>query len=120
MSADVISLKGLRVFGYHGVYETERSAGQEFLIDADLHVSTAKAAASDDVADTVHYGDLADRMVAVVAGEPVALIETLAERLAALCLEEAGVERAAVTVHKPDAPIRHQFSDVSVRIERSR
>lgn len=115
---DRIALRGLRAYGYHGVYGHERREGQDFVVDAVLEVDTRPAAASDDVADTVHYGELASRLVEVVTGEPVNLLETLAERLAGVCLEEKPVRRAEVTVHKPSAPIPHTFEDVSVTVVR--
>ena len=120
MNADRIALTGLRARGRHGVYDFERAQGQEFLVDVVLELDLAKAAATDDVADTVHYGELADRLVAVLAGEPVALIETLADRLLAECLADARVRAATVTVHKPQAPIPHEFADVSVTLRRER
>jgi dihydroneopterin aldolase len=115
-----IELRGLRVRGHHGVYEFERAEGQDFLIDVELELDLATAAASDDVADTVHYGELAERLAAVVAGEPVNLVETLADRLLAVCLEDRRVQAATVTVHKPQAPIPHEFADVAVSLHRSR
>lgn len=118
--SDMITLTGLRAFGRHGVYDFERENGQDFVIDVTLHLSLSPASASDDVRDTVHYGELADEIVAIVGGEPVALIETLAERIASCALEDSRVERTVVTVHKPDAPIAHSFHDVSVTITRSR
>jgi dihydroneopterin aldolase len=119
-AADLITLTGLRVRGFHGVFEHERRDGQDFVVDARLELSTAAAAASDDVADTVHYGELADRLAAVVAGEPVNLIETLADRLADVCLADPRVGAATVTVHKPQAPIPLTFADVAVTIRRER
>lgn len=115
---DEIALTGLRVFGHHGVFDHERRDGQEFIVDARLYVDTAAAAASDDVADTVHYGEVAERIAAIVAGEPVNLLETLAQRIADAVLTFAGVRMVAVTVHKPQAPIPITFSDVSVTIRR--
>jgi len=117
---DRIELRGLRVRGHHGVYDFEREQGQDFVIDVTLHLSLREAAASDDVTDTVHYGELADQVVAIVAGEPVNLIETLAERTAAVALADARVQRAEVTVHKPSAPIDATFDDVAVSIVRER
>ncbi|MBE2997849.1 dihydroneopterin aldolase [Nocardiopsis sp. HNM0947] len=117
---DRITLRGLRAVGHHGVFDFERRQGQEFVVDAVLHVDAAPAAASDDVEDTVHYGVLADRLVEVVTGEPVDLIETLAERLARVCLAEPLVERVELTVHKPSAPIEHEFADVAVTVDRRR
>ena len=118
--SDRISLRGLRVRGHHGVFDFERRDGQDFVVDVELELDLAKAAAGDDVADTVHYGELAGRLAEVVAGEPVNLIETLAERLAAVCLADARVAAATVTVHKPGAPIPHEFADVSVTVRRAR
>ena len=117
---DRIELTGLTVRGYHGVLAHERTDGQDFRIDVSLAVDTAPAAASDDLADTVDYGGLAARLAEVVAGEPVNLIETLAERLAAVCLADLRVSAAIVTVHKPSAPIPLAFADVAVTIRRTR
>lgn len=117
---DEITLTGLRVFGRHGVYDHERRDGQHFIVDTTLYVSTVAAAASDDVTDTVHYGDVAQRVAAIVGGEPVNLLETLAERIADALLTADAVRMVAVTVHKPGAPIDLEFSDVSVTIRRAR
>ena len=116
---DEITLTGLRVFGRHGVYEQERRDGQQFVVDTTLYVSTAAAAASDDVAETVHYGEVAARIAQIVGGEPVNLIETLAQRIADAVLAYDGVRMVAVTVHKPGAPIDLEFADVSVTIRRT-
>jgi 7,8-dihydroneopterin aldolase/epimerase/oxygenase len=118
--ADRIELRGLTVFGRHGVYETERRDGQEFVVDVSLELDTAAAAASDDVADTVHYGELAEALAQIVGGEPVNLLETLAQRLADVCLADPRVGAATVTVHKPHAPIPLEFADVAVTIRRER
>jgi dihydroneopterin aldolase len=118
--SDRISLSGLRVRGHHGVFDFERRDGQDFVVDVDLELDLATAAASDDVTDTVHYGELAGRLAEVIAGEPVNLIETLAERLAAVCLADVRVAAATVTVHKPQAPIPLQFADVAVTVRRTR
>jgi dihydroneopterin aldolase len=116
--ADRIALKGLRVFGRHGVFPEERANGQDFIVDVLLHVDTRAAAATDDLAETVDYGDLAKRLADVVSGEPVNLLETLAERLAAVCLASPLVRTAEVTVHKPSAPIPLTFDDVAVTVVR--
>jgi 7,8-dihydroneopterin aldolase/epimerase/oxygenase len=117
---DLIILRGLKARGFHGVYPKERAEGQEFVVDAVLELDLRAAAASDDVADTVHYGELSGRLVDVLTGDPVNLIETLAERLAAVCLADARVAAATVTVHKPQAPIPHEFADVAVTVRRTR
>jgi dihydroneopterin aldolase len=117
---DRITLRGLRARGHHGVFDFERREGQDFVVDAVLYLDTRPAAASDDVGDTVHYGLLADRLVRIVTGEPVNLIETLAERLAEECMSEALVEGVELTVHKPSAPIEHEFADVAVTVTRGK
>lgn len=117
---DLITLTGLRVRGHHGVFDFERLEGQDFIVDVTLGLDLAPAASSDNVADTVHYGELAGRLAEIIAGEPVNLIETLAQRLAEACLADARVAVATVTVHKPQAPIPHTFADVSVTVQRAR
>ena len=118
--ADRITLTGLKVRGFHGVYEHERRDGQDFVVDATLWLDSRPAAASDDLADTVDYGGLAERLATVVEGEPVNLIETLAARLCELCMADERVIAAEVTVHKPQAPIAREFADVAVTARRSR
>ncbi len=116
--SDAIRLTGLRVRGFHGVLAEERRDGQDFVVDVVLELDLRPAASSDDLTDTVHYGELAQRLAAVVAGEPVDLIETLAERLATVCLADPRVAGAEVTVHKPQAPIALEFTDVAVTVVR--
>jgi 7,8-dihydroneopterin aldolase/epimerase/oxygenase len=117
---DRISLRGLRVHGHHGVLPTEREHGQEFRVDVELEIDTRAAAADDDLTATVDYAVLADRLVEVVAGEPVNLIETLAARLATVCLSDPRVQAATIEVHKPHAPVSARFDDITVRIHRDR
>jgi dihydroneopterin aldolase/2-amino-4-hydroxy-6-hydroxymethyldihydropteridine diphosphokinase len=115
---DRISILGLRVRGRHGVFEHERVTGQDFVVDAVLWLDTAAAAAADDLSLTADYGAIADRLAAIAGGEPVALIETLAERLATACLADPAVQEAEVTVHKPQAPVSQQVADIAVTIRR--
>jgi 7,8-dihydroneopterin aldolase/epimerase/oxygenase len=117
---DRISLSGLRAYGHHGVLATERERGQEFVVDAVLWLDTSQAADTDDLSRTVDYGALSGRLAEIIAGEPVALIETLAGRLAAACLEHELVQHAEITVHKPQAPVAVPVRDVSITIRRSR
>src|SRR6266702_4553040 len=86
VGSDRIALSGLRGRGRHGVYPRERSEGQTFVVDAVLELDTRAAAAGDDLARTVDYGSIAEKLVAAIEGEPVNLIETLAARLAVLAL----------------------------------
>jgi dihydroneopterin aldolase len=94
--------------------------GQRFLVDVALGVDTRAAAATDDLARTVDYSAVAQDVVALVTGEPVDLIETLAARIADACLDRAGVQSVEVRVHKPMAPVGVEFDDVNVTIVRRR
>jgi 7,8-dihydroneopterin aldolase/epimerase/oxygenase len=123
-----VSLTGVRARGFHGVFATERRDGQDFVVDAVLDVDGAEGPGGtgdgfggpDQLDATVDYGSLAQRLHDTVAGEPVNLIETLADRLAAVCLADPRVRRVEVTVHKPAAPIEVPFGDVAVTVTRER
>ena len=117
---DQVALRGLRVRGRHGVLDAERELGQTFVVDVVLHLDTRAAAADDDLTGTVHYGVLAEHVADVVAGEPVALVETLAQRVADVALLSDLVVAVDVTIHKPQAPVTVPFDDVEVRIRRWR
>ena len=117
---DRIAVRGLTAHAHHGVYGFERENGQTFTVDAVLEVDTAPAAATDDLALTVNYAELAQRLHAVLAGEPVDLLETLSQRLADVCLADPLVQAAEITVHKPQADLGVPFDDVTVTIRRER
>ncbi len=117
---DTVTLAGISAVGHHGVFEHERRDGQTFVVDVDLRISTATAAASDDLADTVDYGQVAADIVAVIQGEPRNLIETVAQQIADACLAYPLVQQVHVTLHKPQAPVGVPFGDVRVSISRTR
>lgn len=117
---DRVALRGLKARGHHGVFAKEREEGQTFIVDLVLSLDTRSAAADDDLTKTVHYGVVAEEVVAAVEGDPVDLIETLAERIAQTCLKHEPVQEVEVVVHKPDAPITVPFDDVTITITRSR
>lgn len=120
MPMDTITLTGIRAEGTHGVLDFEHAQPQPFVVDVRMSVDTTSAAESDDLTKTVDYGQIANRIVAVIEGEHVDLIETLAQRIASKILLTWQVRRVEVTVHKPQAPIDVPFADVSVTISRSR
>jgi dihydroneopterin aldolase len=121
-----IKLTGLRVFGYHGVFDFERQNGQDFYIDCSVWIDGTKAALNDDLAKTVNYADLAKALVENAKSEPVDLLETLAQRLLDLVMNMGGgdatgmIQKAKITVHKPNAPIVYDFADVSVTVKAKR
>ena len=118
--SDQLAVRGIEVHAHHGVFDFERRDGQTFLIDLLLGLDTSAAATTDDLSRTVDYGALVDEVVAAVQKDPVDLIETLAQRIADVCLAHEQVETVEVTVHKPHAPIAATFSDVALTINRSR
>lgn len=120
MKTDKLAVRGLEIHGHHGVFDFERKDGQSFVIDLVLGLDSRPAAAGDDLHDTVDYGTLVASVKLAVETDPVDLIETLAQRIADVCLSESKVEWVEVTVHKPNAPIDATFDDVALTINRSR
>jgi dihydroneopterin aldolase len=120
MSDVVVSIRGLEVYGRHGVHDAERVLGQRFVVDLDMALAHDRAAATDDLADTVDYAAMADDIAGIVAGEPVALLERLCRLIADRALREPVVHSATVTVAKPQVAIRHVLDDVSVTLHAQR
>ena len=111
-----IQIKGLRVFGYHGVLEHERQDGQYFIVDATILIDANRASATDDISNTVSYAEIAKLISENVRSNPVNLLETLANRLANEVLFSASpwAKKVKITVSKPDAPIDLYFDTVKV------
>lgn len=115
---DELSITGIECRGHHGVYAHERTDGQTFVVDLVLGLDTLPAARSDDLRDTVDYGSLVATVKAAVENDPVDLIETVAQRIADVCVADDRVEWARISIHKPEAPIEATFSDVALTITR--
>ncbi len=118
--ADRIELRGLKVHGNHGVFDHERADGQDFYIDVVLWMDLRAAGESDDLADTVDYGALAQQVAGIVGGEPRNLIEKVGAEVAESIMTDERIDACEVTVHKPSAPIPLTFDDVAVVTRRSR
>lgn len=112
--SDVIRIEGIEAFGYHGVFPQEKREGQTFLVDVDIETSFDEAIAHDDVAYTVDYGVVAERVAEIIEGEPADLIETVCDRIVTKVLSLERVKATRVTIHKPQAPISVPFAGVSV------
>jgi 7,8-dihydroneopterin aldolase/epimerase/oxygenase len=117
---DRISLTGISAFGHHGVYDFERQQGQQFVVDVSCTLDLSSAASTDDLAQTIDYGALAQAITADVERDPLNLIEALADRIALTCLRYDAVQCVEVTVHKPQAPMPVDVADVTVTLTRSR
>ncbi len=118
--ADRIELRGLKVHGRHGVFEHERTNGQDFLVDVTVWIDLDRAAASDELSDTYDYSVLARLAADIVAGLPRNLIESVGGEIAERVMDDQRVHAVEVVVHKPQAPIPQQFGDVAVVVRRSR
>ena len=117
--ADLIWLRGIEAHAFHGVFAAERRTGQRFVVDVGFELDLRPAARSDDVASTVSYGDVAVAVHRELTGDPVDLLETLAERIANAVLAFPGITAVEVTLHKPQAPLTVPFSDVALSIRRT-
>jgi dihydroneopterin aldolase len=120
MSGLTIEITGLEVYAHHGVHDFERRDGQVFRFDVLLRYSSDAAGATDDLADAVDYGAVADRVVEIATGGHHDLLEHLATLIADDLLQGFPIDHVRVRVHKPQAPIAHQFDDVVVTAERGK
>ncbi len=120
MTPDRIELRGLRLLGVHGALSDEQARAQPFEVDLDVDADLAAAARSDDLADTVDYGALAEAMARVVGSERYALLESLAERMAEVALADDRVQSVTVTVRKLRPPVAVDLGTAGVRITRAR
>jgi dihydroneopterin aldolase len=117
-SGDRIELRGLRALGIHGLLAEEQARPQPFEVDLDIEADLSKAGASDRLDDTLDYGELAGRAAAVVTDEHHALLERMAERIAATVLEDERVRSVAVTVRKLRPPVPVALDTAAVRVVR--
>lgn len=117
---DSIEIRGLRVFAHHGVFPEEKRDGQTFVIDVTLTADLSAASTSDDLADTINYGELSHRIAAAVQETRFDLIERLAGHLLDLVMADDRVEVAEVRIAKPAAPVEVELDEVAVRLMRRR
>ncbi|MHB8669773.1 MAG: dihydroneopterin aldolase [Acidimicrobiales bacterium] len=123
--ADQIQLRGLRALGTHGALSAERTQPQPFEVDLDLDAELDRPAATDDLGDTLDYGLVAEAVAGVIGGEPVTLLEHLAERIADAVLACADgspleVRSVTVTVRKLRPPVPVDLATAAVRLARTR
>jgi 7,8-dihydroneopterin aldolase/epimerase/oxygenase len=118
---DSIRMTGMVFFGYHGVFAEEQRIGQRFYVNAELYLDLKAAVSSDNVSDTVDYGQVYDIVRGIVEGEPKKLIEAVAGEIASRVFAQfTQVARVVVEVIKPSAPVPGIFDQVSVRLDRNR
>jgi dihydroneopterin aldolase len=115
-----IEVRGLTVHAHHGVHSDEREHGQRFVLDLVLVPRSSLGCETDRLGDTVSYGDAARMAVEVATSTRFDLIERLAAHVADALLARLPLERATITVHKPEAPLGLEFDDVAVTVSRVR
>ncbi len=118
---DQILLTGIRAFGYHGLFDFEAEEGQNFLVDLAISIDLSKASLTDLISDTVDYGSVAELVVEEIEGERLILIERLAGKIGDRVLAlDVRITKVEITVHKPQAPVKAELSDIAVKITRTR
>lgn len=117
---DFIEIHGIAGFGYHGLFDHERQLGQSFGVDVKLELSSKRASKSDSIGDAVDYSEVVALVHGHIVGEPVNLIERLAQIIATELLASFAIESVEVVVHKANAPVGFPVGDIAVRIKRSR
>jgi dihydroneopterin aldolase len=118
---DKIYLNGLQFYGYHGAMREENILGQTFMVDLVLEVDLKEAGINDDLEATVHYGHVYETVKTVVEGEPLKLIEAVAERVSEKVLEAFPlIRQLTVKVIKPNPPIPGHYESVAVEMTRGR
>jgi dihydroneopterin aldolase len=118
---DKIYLNTMEFYGYHGVFPEENRLGQRFIVDLVVDVDLRRAGETDDLTDSINYGELYEICKKIVEGKPFKLIEAVAEKIAGACLAQyTSAMSCTVKVTKPDPPIPGHYRSVAVEITRSR
>jgi 7,8-dihydroneopterin aldolase/epimerase/oxygenase len=118
---DKIYLKEMEFYGYHGVFPEETKLGQRFKVDLIVDADLSNAGKSDDLNDSINYGELYFTCKEIVEGKPYKLIESVAEKISEVILARfSKVQSCTVKVIKPDPPIPGHYKSVAIEISRSR
>ena len=118
---DKIFVNQMSFYGYHGVFPEETKLGQRFKVDLMVETDLSKAGRSDNLEDSVNYGELYEVCKAVVEGKTFKLVESVAENIAADLLSKfPSIQTCTVKVYKPDPPIPGHYESVAIEIVRGR
>ncbi|NLP14341.1 MAG: dihydroneopterin aldolase [Clostridium sp.] len=118
---DKIVLKDIRLYGYHGVFPSEREKGQNFYIDVELFLDLGEAGKTDDLEKTVDYSKIYDMIKTINENNKFRLIERFAHIISREILSTfKEIDRIIVRIRKPEAPIDGDFAWAGVEIERGR
>lgn len=119
MPVDVLRLRNLRFYAYHGLYAAENELGQRYEVDLEIRRDLGPAGRADDLQLTVDYPRVISLIEAVVTGRRFRLVEALAEAIAARVGQECGPMELLVRVRKPSPPVAVQFDGIEVEICRT-
>ena len=116
--SDFIEIHGIAGFGYHGLFDHERTNGQSFSVDVKLELKKRKVFKSDSIDDAVDYSHVIKVIYEIIVGDPVNLIERVAELIAQALLNTFPLKSVEVVVHKSNAPVGSPVGDIAIRIKR--
>lgn len=118
---DKILLNGMEFYGYHGVFQEEKRLGQRYVVDVVLYTDLETAGKTDNIDDSIDYGEVFQLVKKIVEGEPKNLIEAVAETIAEKLLAKFNkLTACTVKVKKPNPPIAGNYESVAVQIYRER
>lgn len=117
---DKVVIKGLRVFGYHGIHKEERERGQNFTVDVEVGLDLRRPGETDRIEDTLDYDQLVMDIQSIVSKEQFNLLEGLAERIAGLTLQRGPAQSVRVRIAKTDPPIDADIEMVGVEVLRTK
>lgn len=118
---DKMIVKGMRFFGYHGVFPEENRLGQQFIVDLELIMDMEQAALTDELQYALDYSEVHSFVKAIVEGPPLKLIEALTGKVASMVLEHYTiVNEVTVRVTKPHPPFEVHFDGVTIEMNRKR
>ena len=117
---DSIFIEAIEFYGYHGLLDDEQAVGHRYVADVELSADTRRSAQSDNLADTIDYAAVARRVVEIGTKEKHRLIESIAERLATVILEEFAAESVRIRLKKISPPFNVIAQSVGVEIRRDR
>ncbi|RID84465.1 dihydroneopterin aldolase [Peribacillus asahii] len=118
---DKIYLNEMEFYGYHGVFPEETKLGQRFIVDIVVETDLAKAGQTDCLDDSINYGELFEVVQGIMEGEPMKLLEAVAETISTKLLDKfPSIQTCTVKVIKPNPPIRGHYKSVAIEITRGR
>ncbi|NIA31589.1 MAG: dihydroneopterin aldolase [Actinobacteria bacterium] len=117
---DIIRLKNMVFYGYHGVHESENQIGGKFAVDLELYRPLRRAGRTDNLDDTLNYQSIYETVATFTQTHKYFLIEALAESIAREIIKNYLVEKLIIRVRKPNAPVQGVLDEVEVELTRTR